>query len=106
MTGPSTLWEYVPDPRGPDVCLLHTSRLETRTKESGIIANSPLFTVACLVKTNFSYIVAHAIPSSIARGDELLFWDPKDCELYSNWWKPEETLVDDLVTMLTCKSLV
>jgi len=45
-------------------------------------------------------------PSCYAGGDQLLCWDPKDCELYLNWLKPEETLVEDLVTMLTCKSLV
>jgi len=38
--------------------------------------------------------------------DELICWDPKDCDLCLNWLKPEETLVEDLVTMLTCKSLV
>jgi len=32
--------------------------------------------------------------------------DPKDGELYLAWSKPEETLVEDLVTVLTCKSLV
>jgi hypothetical protein len=64
-------------------------------------------TVTCSVKTNSPYLESRAVPSVVLhRGDKLSCWDPKDCELYLNWWKPEETLVDDLETMLTCKSLV
>ena len=33
-------------------------------------------------------------------------WDPKDGELYLGWSKPEETLVEDLAFVLTCKSLI
>lgn len=43
---------------------------------------------------------------SFLGGVQLFCWDPKDCELYLNWLNPEETLVEDLETMLTCKSLV
>jgi hypothetical protein len=35
-----------------------------------------------------------------------MIWDPKDCDLYLNWLKSGEILMEVLETMLTCKSLV
>jgi len=80
----------------------YSTRLGTRTKESGTVARSNDVIVSSEAKASG----AHAPPFSVLTGRESYFWDPKDCELYPNWLKPGETLVEDLVTMLTCKSLV
>jgi len=79
------------------------TRLVTRTKESGTMAR--ISDEIVISKAKASGVLFPPL-RCVFTERESYFWDPKDCELYPNWLKSGETLMEDLVTMLTCKSLV